>query len=131
MSPTTRAPVRPSTRRRSGCPRSRGRRRPMVVFRLLLALVTLGGSVGAAVAAGHGPAALLAALAGVGRVVPALLDLAEPGQGRRATCGCHMGSMSARRGFFWSRADRIGSVTPQSASTDGSSQATPSSSAGL
>jgi hypothetical protein len=63
------------------------------------------------------------------RALPALAALVR--QGRSATCGCHMGSMSARRGFFWSRADRTGSVTPQSAPTAGSSQATPSSSAGL
>ena len=47
------------------------------------------------------------------------------------TWGCHCGSMSARRGFAWSRSDRTGSATPQSASIAGSSHATPSSSAGL
>ena len=48
-----------------------------------------------------------------------------PSSGRRA-----VGS-SARRGFFWSRTERTGSATPQSAPMSGSSQATPSSSSGL
>src|SRR4029453_16922429 len=41
------------------------------------------------------------------------------------------GSRSARRGLPWSRPDSTGSVTPQSAPTAGSSQATPSPSSGL
>ena len=53
------------------------------------------------------------------------------GHGRRPMWGCHCGSISARRGLAWSRADRIGSATPQSAPIAGSSQATPSSSVGL
>ena len=45
--------------------------------------------------------------------------------GRRATFS------SARLGFAWSRAERTGAFTPQSAPMSGSSHATPSSSAGL
>ena len=45
--------------------------------------------------------------------------------------GNHRGSISRRRGFLWSRSDRTGSTSPQSAPTSGSSKATPNSSAGL
>ena len=50
---------------------------------------------------------------------------------RSATCGRRAGSSAPRPGLSWSRFDRIGSVTPQSASTAGSSHARPSSSAAL
>lgn len=51
--------------------------------------------------------------------------------GRSLTWGCHCGSNAFRRGLVWSRSDSTGSVIAQSAAMSGSSQATPSSSAGL
>ena len=51
---------------------------------------------------------------------------------RSDSCGCHIGSISVRRGLVRSRSERTGSPSrPQSAPMSGSSQATPSSSAGL
>jgi hypothetical protein len=114
--------------RRPGAPDATGGR-STAVMAVAAALATV-----AAVAAARqqGMAAfVLCIVVNACRVAPGIGEMLGRRQGRRATCGCHMGSMSARRGFFWSRADRIGSVSPQSAPTAGSSQATPSSSAGL
>ena len=77
---------------------------------------------------------------GCGQDVPHVVGADEPGgtsdeeshgQVRRAWWGRRAGPRSERCGFCLSRSERIGSASPQSASMSGSSQATPSSSAGL
>ena len=54
----------------------------------------------------------------------------RPAPPQRASRGLMSSGMSLRRGLLWSRPERIGSGTPQSAPTAGSSQANPSSSSG-
>ena len=53
---------------------------------------------------------------------------AAPEHAQEARRGRMSSGMSSRRGLLWSRLERMGSVTPQSAPTAGSSQASPCSS---
>jgi hypothetical protein len=53
-----------------------------------------------------------------------------PAPSQRARRGRMSSGMSLRSGLAWSRVDRMGSLTPQSAPTAGSFQARPNSSAG-